>query len=295
MDIRQLTYFLGIVEHGGFGRAAEHLHVAQPSLSQAVAGLERDLGVRLFHRLGRGVELTEAGRALIAPARRVLRDLDSARARVDSIGGQLVGQVDLALMPSQGVEPFATMALRLARRHPGLRIRADPAYTRDEVLDLVRSGRCELGLAGAVPAPYPSGFVAHRLGTQDMVLVVAPEAGFQDGAVVSQGELGGQRLIVSPPGSVMRQVADEIAAVSDVHIAVEVAHRSSVLPLVLSGAGVAVLSSAWTSLARRSGAFVLQLCPTSILEVAIIHRDAPLTPAAEALLDISRQPVELES
>ncbi len=292
MDIRQLTYFLGVVDYGGFGRASEHLLVAQTSLSQAVAGLERDLGVRLFHRLGRGIELTEAGQALIAPARRVLRDVDSARATVDSIGGQFVGQVDLALMPSQGVEPFATVAVMLARSHPGLRIHADPAYTRDEVLDFLRSGRCELGLAGALEAPYPSGFVAHALGTQDMVLVVPPDQGFVDGAVIAQAELDGQRLIVSPPGSVMRQVADAIATVADVHFGVEVAHRSSILPLVLSGAGVAVLSSAWAPLARRSGALVLRLHPTSTLQVALIHRDAALTPAAEAFVTVCRKAAE---
>lgn len=286
MDLRQLTYFLGIIEHGGFGRAAEHLHVAQPSLSQAVAALERDLGVRLFHRLSRGIELTEAGRALVAPARRVLRDVDAARSTVDSVRGGLTGRIDLALMPSQGVEPFASMALRLAQTHPGLRISADPAYTRDEVLDLVRSGRCEVGLAGAVRLPYPKDIVAHRLGTQDMMLVVPRDSGFADGAKVDQASLGGQRLIVSPPGSVMRSVADDIAAAADVHFGVEVAHRSSVLPLVLAGAGVAVLSSAWTSLARRSGAYVLHLRPTRTLEVAVVHRDAPLTPAVEALLGI---------
>lgn len=61
MDARQLEYFLAIVEHGGFSKAAAALHVAQPSLSQAMANLESDLGVSLFHRLGRGVVLSEAG------------------------------------------------------------------------------------------------------------------------------------------------------------------------------------------------------------------------------------------
>ena len=60
MDARQLEYFLAIVEHGGFSKAAAALHVAQPSLSQAMANLEADLGVALFHRVGRGVVLSEA-------------------------------------------------------------------------------------------------------------------------------------------------------------------------------------------------------------------------------------------
>jgi hypothetical protein len=78
MDARQLEYFLAIVDHDGFGRAAQHLHIAQPSLSQVIAGLERELGVPLFHRIGRGVVLSPAGRELIGPARQVLRDLRGA-------------------------------------------------------------------------------------------------------------------------------------------------------------------------------------------------------------------------
>ncbi|GGW47903.1 hypothetical protein GCM10010320_30460 [Streptomyces caelestis] len=62
MDIRQLEYFLAIVDRGGFNRAASALYVSQPSLSQTVRALERDLGSELFHRIGRRAVLTEAGR-----------------------------------------------------------------------------------------------------------------------------------------------------------------------------------------------------------------------------------------
>lgn len=87
MDARQLEYFLAIVEHGGFSKAAAALHVAQPSLSQAMANLEADLGVSLFHRMGRGVVLSEAGRELLEPSRRVLRDLIAVRDRAATLSG----------------------------------------------------------------------------------------------------------------------------------------------------------------------------------------------------------------
>ncbi|MGH3631406.1 MAG: LysR family transcriptional regulator, partial [Sciscionella sp.] len=74
MERRQLEYFLAVVDHGGFTAAATELHVAQPSLSHSIKTLERELGAELFHRLPRGVRLTSAGEALVAHARRVLRD-----------------------------------------------------------------------------------------------------------------------------------------------------------------------------------------------------------------------------
>ena len=79
MDTRQLKYFIAVIDHRGFSRAADHLQISQPSLSQAISGLERELGVPLFHRVGRGVVPTVAGDHLIAPARQVLRGLDGAR------------------------------------------------------------------------------------------------------------------------------------------------------------------------------------------------------------------------
>lgn len=172
MDARHLTYFLGVVTHGGFGRAAAQLHVSQPALSQSVAALERDLGVPLFHRVPSGVRLTDAGRVLVPHARQVLRDLEAARLATQAVGRELTGQVDLALMPSQGVEPFASLMQRLTARHPGVKVHASAAFLRDEAVELVRSGTCELGLVGALAAPYPPWVEVHTLGRQEMVVVV---------------------------------------------------------------------------------------------------------------------------
>ncbi|MER6877783.1 LysR family transcriptional regulator, partial [Amycolatopsis sp. NPDC000673] len=80
MERRQLEYFVAIAEHGGFTHAARALRVAQPSLSRAISKLEQDLGVELFHRVGRNAVLSNAGELLAGRARLVLRDLDALRA-----------------------------------------------------------------------------------------------------------------------------------------------------------------------------------------------------------------------
>src|SRR5215831_5888260 len=96
MDLRRLEYFLAVVEHGRVTAAAAALHVAQPSLSQAIRALERDLGVELFVRDGRGLTPTEAGRALVEPARQVLGDLSVARSAVDSVVDLGSGRLEVA-------------------------------------------------------------------------------------------------------------------------------------------------------------------------------------------------------
>ena len=91
MDTRKLKYFLAVVDHDGFNRAAEHLLIAQPSLSQTIAALEKDLGVPLFHRIGRRAVLSEAGKELVGPARLVMRDLDAAQSAVQACGACAAG------------------------------------------------------------------------------------------------------------------------------------------------------------------------------------------------------------
>ena len=118
MDVRQLKFFLAVVDHGGFSKAADQLMVAQPSLSQAIAGFERELGMPLFHRVGRGVVLSDAGKALVGPARVVLRDIDEAAAVMRELKGLRGGRVDVITMPSPGMEPLTTILTAFARDTP---------------------------------------------------------------------------------------------------------------------------------------------------------------------------------
>src|SRR3984957_15463966 len=77
MEVRQVEYFLAVVEHRGINGAATALGVTQPTVSQAIREFERGLGAELFHRLGRGMVLSAAGRSIVGPARQILRDITS--------------------------------------------------------------------------------------------------------------------------------------------------------------------------------------------------------------------------
>jgi DNA-binding transcriptional LysR family regulator len=289
MDARQLEYFLAIVDHDGFGRAAQHLHLAQPSLSQSIANLERELGVPLFHRIGRSVVLSTAGSELVEPARQVLRDLRTARATVDSVKGLQRGTLELVTMPSPGIEPLGALTRRFTRRHPGVTLGVAAAFTPAEVAEKVRQGSCELGLVGTSGPMSAPGIDVLALEQQPFVLVGGPDGAFPDEDPVPHAALSGARMIVAPGGSLMRQiVGDLLAEGAGLQIVAEVAHRTSILPLVLGGVGMAVLPSAWAPLARRAGARVALLDPTAYLHIAVLSRQAPLTPAARAFLAVAR-------
>jgi DNA-binding transcriptional LysR family regulator len=282
MDARQLEYFLAVVDHGGVNRAAAALYLAQPSLSQAIRSLERDLGQDFFHRVGRRFVLTDAGHALIEPAREVMRGLATARASVASVGGLAAGRVEIATMPSQAVEPLSGMIKAFTTRHPGLQVTIRAAFTASDVIEMVRTGVTELGLLAA-SNPISADVDLTMLQRQRFVVMAPPDTRFVN--PITRGELAGQRVIVGQAGTGMRQVVDEIRAAGvDLFDVVESEHREAVLPLVLGGVGLAVLADSWAPLAKQAGAVVLDLEPAAYLQVALVSRQTRLSPAATAFL-----------
>jgi DNA-binding transcriptional LysR family regulator len=295
VDVRQLTYFLAVVETMNFGRAAEQLYIAQPSLSQAIGTLERELGVPLFHRVGRGVVLSDAGAQLIEPARQVVRDLEAAQAAARSARGLTRGRVELIAMPSPGMEPLSTLIRDFTAAHPAMTVTADAAFTPEDVVQAVKAGRAELGLLGAATPPHTGGLRVLPIEEQPLVLISPPEddllsdhRGREPGAepaTVAREALAGARLIVSKQGSLMRRLVDDVLASGvDAQVVVEVEHRTSILPMVLAGVGHAVMPSSWTTLAQRSGARVRRLEPAVLLRIALVSRTGSLTPAAQAFV-----------
>jgi DNA-binding transcriptional LysR family regulator len=286
MDIRQLEYFLAIVDHGGFNRAASVLYVSQPALSQTVRSLERDLGTELFHRIGKRAVLTEAGTALIEPARAAVRGMETARASVEAVQELRTGRLDIAAMPSPAVEPLTSMIRAFGGRHPGVRVCVRAAFTPEDVIHMVRTGSGELGLLTS-PGPLPEkGVVAHPVGTQGLVLLTPPDGPFPAGHPVAREELAGHRLIIVQRGTAGRAYVDELRERGvGFTVAAETEHRVSVLPLVLAGAGLAVVTDSWRATAERAGAMVLDLEPTPVLRIGLISRIGPMSPAARAFLD----------
>lgn len=284
MDTRQLRYFIAVIDHRNFSRAAEHLQITQPSLSPAIAGFERELGMPVFHRIGRGVVPTDAGDHLVEPARRVLRGLDAAHSTIDAVKGVTTGRVEIITTASPGVEPLTTIVRSFTAQHPDITLSIAAGSAPDDIQQSVRSGASEIGLLGAARLPRPADLEVLPLEDQELVLVTAPGSNLTGRGRVTDEDLSGRRLVVAQRGSLMRQFVDDMLASGiTVTVAADVAHRrSSILPLVLAGVADAVLPAGWTNLAHRAGAAVLAIDPAAHLRVALVHRKGPLTPAAAA-------------
>lgn len=284
MDARQLRYFLAVVDEGSVHAAAKWLFVAQPSVSQALRSLERGLGADLFHRAGRRLVLTAAGESLIEPARQVVRWLDLARAHVDAVHGLRTGRLVVATMPSQAVDPLPSVIHRFLGKFPMVQVSIRAAFTPPDVVAMVRAGGVELGMMASTGLVDTADLDLHVVEQQRFVVLAQPGCGLAAGPLRYE-QLDGQRLIVGQAGTGMRAVADQVLAAAPAAVAVvETEHREAVLPMVMSGLGVAIVSEAWSPLARAVGLEVRALDCMETLEVSILHRPGDVSPAARAFL-----------
>ncbi|MBI2704410.1 MAG: LysR family transcriptional regulator [Actinobacteria bacterium] len=290
MDLRQLSYVVAVVDEGGFTAAADRIGITQPSLSQAVRSLESELGVRLFHRTGRSVVLTAAGEALLEPARLTLRDAETARAAVEAVAGLSAGRLDLVCLPTLAVEPVAGLIGRFRQSHPDVAVRLlDPPEARS-LPGLVRDGTAEIGVTHL---PLAATDLATRpLQQHDYVAVVPPhtEDRFGSARSVSLRVLASYPLITTPEGTATRGVIDDAFASEGLEatVAVETAHRETIGPLVIAGAGVSILPRPVAEDAARRGATIRTIHPKVRRAIGVIHRKGPLSPAAAAFLELTR-------
>jgi DNA-binding transcriptional LysR family regulator len=286
MELRQLEYVVAVADHGGFTRAAAALRVSQPSLSHGVRAVEDELGLELFARLGRAVQLTAAGEEVVDSARRVLQDVAELYATAAAVAGNERGTLAITAIPTLAVDPLAGLVGRFRRAHPGVTVRVHEAETVDAVRDQVASGRAELGLADLGSAQR--GLARVELYRQEVVAVCPPRTQI-GGDHLTPGALATMPLVATPPGTSTRVLLDRATANvgATPNVVVEINQREAILPLVLAGAGTALLPGPLAQEAARRGAVVVPLRPAVTRRIGLLHRTGRLSPAAAAMVDLA--------
>src|ERR671921_2439193 len=169
---RRMAYWLAVVEEGSFTRAALRMHVSQPSLSQQVRALEKEVGGELLERLPRSVRLTAAGKAFLphaqTAARAVERAHQAARSALDLEAGEL--EISTVRSIAAGILPNLVQSWR--QRHPGTFVRLHEFTHRSLAEDSVRGGVGDLGIG---PPPIDWSGPVHRLGWEEFLVVTSPE------------------------------------------------------------------------------------------------------------------------
>ncbi|MEW2392474.1 LysR substrate-binding domain-containing protein [Streptomyces venezuelae] len=280
MQFQQLHYFVAVAETRHFTRAAEEVHVSQPSLSQQIRALEKELGAELFSRARGNITLTDAGEALLPLARRILADADTARIEVQELAQLRRGRIRLGATPSvcTGLLPDVLRAFH--DRHPGIQLLIEEGGSHDLVRELAR-GALDLALV-VLPLPSPSpALTTLELLREDLVVVSAPGSRSL-GTTVRIADLQGERLVMFRHGYDLRELTVSACRAEgfEPEFAVEGGEMDAVLGFVRAGLGVAVVPR---MVAERSGPDLRMTPlakPSLHRTIALAHRSDVAPPRA---------------
>lgn len=280
----QLLSALTVARLGSFTKAAQELELSQPALSRQVMGLERQLGVRLFDRVGRAVRLTASGEELVARAGPLLEELSRVTSNLAAASGASTGRVRLGASESVAVNslPAILRPYLAANRRVSLRL---ICRTSDRLPEMVARG--ELDIAVCAVEAEPPGLSAHKLWDEELVLVLPMTYPGRSRSIANYLH---EDFILLPPSTVTRRLLDRALHDAGAELKVGLEHDSPevIKAMVVAGLGLAILPESTVRKETRRGE--LAAWPLSDLKVtrAIVALSDPrreLWPAEAALLE----------
>ncbi|RAY11162.1 LysR family transcriptional regulator [Actinomadura craniellae] len=284
MNLRQLRYVVATADHGTMTSAAQALFVAQPALSRAVRELERELGVELFARSGRGVVLTPVGEQVVRQARVALKAVEAIEGLSAAHAGGRGSELRIATTPTLEPELTGRLLPRFAREQPAVRVRVVRCAGREEVAGAVRTGRADLAMTDL---PVPGDLAAHPFEQREVVLISPPHLKLRD--PLPPDALNGLRLVLPARGGSRRAELDAVLArlgVTPVP-ALESDDRAAWTGWVRAGAG----SVLWyrNQLDDVDGLVVRSFMPPIIRRLGLVHAHRPLGQAARDFLAFAKE------
>ncbi|AFA75037.1 putative transcriptional regulator, LysR family [Gordonia polyisoprenivorans VH2] len=286
MELRQLEYFLAVVEHGGIGGASASLGVTQPTVSQALRALEREVGVQLFHRIGRGMVPSSAGRALVGSTRQIMRDVAAVDDALSAAGDEPTGRVDVLASPFIDGGAVIDLVAGFRARHPGVTVRLGDLRVETQASAMIEEGRCEFVITHLPTVGDDLDMIV--LGEQEFWLVCPPGTEVPDGPIPI-ADLPRIPMVFVPRGGSVAEEIESAIRESGVRLPIAVLsdHREQRLSMVLAGIGATLLERRVAeSVADR--AVVRPVSPRFARTFAMIFDPGGLSVAGQAFADVAR-------
>ena len=280
MNLEQLRAFVTVAQLGNFTRAAEELHLAQPSLSRQISTLEQSLGSELFHRARAGSTLTVAGESLLPLARRMLADAASVRRELDELAGLQRGRVRLGATPTLCISLVAEVLSVFHAAHPGIELHITESGSRG-LLDHLAGGELDLALITTSGAASPERFSVAPLLVEELVVISsagAPPLTARES--IGLGEVAGLPQVAFSSTYDLRATTDAAFAAAGLspYTVIEGAEMDAVLRFVERGIGVAIVPA--MVLIERSGLRSVRLSDPTLTRTISIARVADISPTA---------------
>lgn len=248
MEIRQLWYFVAVGEEQHYGRAAQHLRVAQPALSRQIQNLEEEIGFKLFERLPRGVKITEAGKLFLADARRTLQEINDATERAKRVAFGQSGILRVGFVENISWHGIVPDSLRLFREHrPAAELQLK-ALKSVEQIAAIQSGSLDVGYAAPLANPE-HGLKHFQVGAIKTVLAIPKGHALTKLKVIRLRDLIDEPFVAFPKWAIPN-VYDRLmdacsrGGLKQPRIVQETPNETMLLSLVQCRVGIAFVSSA---------------------------------------------------
>jgi LysR family hydrogen peroxide-inducible transcriptional activator len=293
VELHQLRYFLAAAEAGSVSRAAERCHVAQPSLSQQIRKLEQSLGVTLFDRLGRGVALTDAGRALVPRARQILAGVREAETNLRRDVDEGHGMVAIGAIPTVAPYVLPPAIARLRQALPACDVRITEDLT-EHLIDAVVETRLDCAV---VSTPLDHDLIELEIVGEEELLVVVPKSHpLAAAGHVDLGTLNGEAAVTLEDMHCLGRQIQGFCSSRRVapRITCSTAQLGTVFDLVATGLGVSVVPEMASAVARRRSLAFLRVKPRPLSrQIAVAWRkDRSRSRAARRFAELLREDFE---
>lgn len=245
MELQQLRYVLAVAEERNFTRAAQNTHVVQSALSHQIKALERELGVQLFARTSRRVELTEAGHAFVAGARATLDAAERTVTEAVATTGQMRGSLSVGAIPTVTRLDLTAVLGRFHRTYPQVSIGMSVGGSLD-FIERIRAGSLDAAVLGLPEYVEPTGVAKAVLARERLVAVLGPGHRFSGRKRLRLADLTDETFVDFPSDSPGRSQSDRAFAEAGLTrtVAFESMLVDMMLDLVAQGLGIALLAPA---------------------------------------------------
>lgn len=242
MTLRQLQVFLAVAREKSFSRAAKTIHSSQPTMSEHVAELERELGKKVFFRRGREVTLTEAGRVLERYAASAVLAVEGARQAVEGLDGLSHGSLVLGASTTPGIYVMPAIIAEFHRRYPSVELKLQIANSR-VIEERVKGRELDLGVVGGHAVGPGEECLAAGL-PDELLLIVPPRHAWAKRRDIAPEALAREPLLMREEGSATRSVTERALQRAGIRFqaAMELDHTEAIKQAVMAGLGVAFIS-----------------------------------------------------
>jgi len=265
MDIANLQAFIAVAASGSFSEASKDLFLTQPAISKRIASIEDELDTALFDRIGRGIQLTEAGQALLPRAQKILLEIEDSRRAIQNLSNQVGGTLRFATSHHIGLHRLPPMLRQYTKNFPNVELDIQ-FMDSEEACRAVEHGKLEMAIV-TLPLTPADSLELQQIWTDKLSVIIGKSHPLYKKKRIALSDLAEHKAILPARGTFTREIIERAFLEKDLPLNISLASNYletikmlvgvglgwSILPEIMKGSDIKVLSVPGIKLIRKLG------------------------------------------